>query len=154
MLNTNSLHYASVKSLPPFPCHNTHTFPNLITQCPVSHCLILQWPRRRHWNCNLCSSPTGEQMASYKVPIKNPPPSHIKVYSWNFIHRFVIFIEQVYHERGTRFSQLLCKSSLGILDFQLPLQRGKHSCTQIKQTTPIPHPADLDAGGENELPSK
>lgn len=51
---------------------------------------------------------------------------------------------QCTYKRGTRFSELLRKSSLGILEVQLPFRRGKHSCTQIKQTAPIPHPADLD----------
>lgn len=57
------------------------------------------------------------------------------------------------YKRGTRFSKLLRKSSLGISELQLPFRSSKHSCTQIKQTAPIPHPADLDTRGENELPN-
>lgn len=60
---------------------------------------------------------------------------------------------RVQYKRGIHFSKLLCKSSLGISEIQLPFKRGKHSCTQIKQTVPIPHPADLDTRGENELPN-
>jgi len=59
----------------------------------------------------------------------------------------------VQYKRGIYFSKLPHKSSLGILELQLPFKRGKHSCTQIKQTTPTPHPADLDYWGENELPN-
>lgn len=46
--------------------------------------------------------------------------------------------------RYIHFSKLLYKTALGILEFQLPFTRDKHSCTKIKQTPPIPHPADLD----------
>lgn len=65
-----------------FPCLPSHTtiliHPNLITQCPVSYCLIRQWPHHRHWQYNLFSIPTGQQMALHPVLIKKkPPPSNI-----------------------------------------------------------------------------
>lgn len=96
-LNINTWYHALVKPLPPLPCHNTHTLLNLITQCPVSYCLILQWPHHRHWKCNLFSSPTGEQMALYKELIKKKHLHHTLKKIRNFINIFAIFTEQMYN---------------------------------------------------------